>query len=174
MLAARVDLTDVVHGMKGMRGRAQNLSPVFRALRPIVAKDLQDHFKERRGDAGPWPNYARSTLEKRAGARRKARYLRRLERRSGISIAARGRARTRARGPRGGMLGRLKQRSAWTTTAGRQSLVFEHRVAWAGIHDQGGTAFRGARIPTRTFAYVDEAVGDLAAEMLRGYVVEGW
>ncbi|MGL5361487.1 MAG: phage virion morphogenesis protein [Bosea sp. (in: a-proteobacteria)] len=61
------------------------------------------------------------------------------------------RVRGRGRPNRRRLLGRLT--SATFTKVSRSALTLESRVKWSQIHQQGGKAGRGARIPERRFLW---------------------
>jgi hypothetical protein len=125
-----------------MERAAEHLRPVFKELRPMIAQDLRSHFEQGDGDGEKWPPLAPSTVQRlmpkrkafvtrgaRAGAV-KARYARRV----------------------GNILGKLK--SAWIFTITDKMIEARSRSAvWGWVHNEGGTAGRGSRIPKRTFAW---------------------
>lgn len=76
------------------------------------------------------------------------------------------------KGPRARLLGRLPW--AWKSTASADGLLMRHMVPWSGVHDRGGVAGRGARIPRRQFSYLSAGfVGDTKSEYA-DYVLEGY
>lgn len=70
------------------------------------------------------------------------------------------------------MLGRLPR--AWKVVVTQESLKFTNRVRWSNVHNEGGTAGNGARIPRRQFAYLSRDLIDGAAEIYATHVAKGW
>ncbi len=61
------------------------------------------------------------------------------------------------------LLGRLPNAVSYTTTA--TSLTAKSRIAWSGVHQDGGTAGRGSRIPARPFLWISSTVLDVAQKL---------
>ena len=55
--------------------------------------------------------------------------------------------------------------------ASRTSLRGESRVPWSGIHQDGGTAGRGSRIPARPFLWMSEEFLRLATDRIGNRLV---
>lgn len=71
------------------------------------------------------------------------------------------------------MLGRLP--SSVRAKADRSRLVFRWRAPWSSVHQDGGTAGHGARIPARPFAWItDRALEATAKIVAKGlaYLIE--
>lgn len=157
-----VDVRDVVQGMDALVRRGRDLRPVFRELRTPFRADLKNHFGERAGPDGAWAPYAASTLER---FRRGRGNVRRRGARKG-QVTKRGARRL------ANQLGRLK--SSFIFRAGRKDLEAVSRVPWGGVHQFGGSAGRGAQIPSRTFAWVSDTFALAAATQIRDYILEVW
>ena len=65
------------------------------------------------------------------------------------------------------LLGKLP--AAIMTTTTRRSLILTSRAKWSGIHQDGGTAEHGARIPARPFLWASQGL----AERIAGLVARG-
>jgi len=78
-------------------------------------------------------------------------------------------------------LGRAEERSARKLGRVRASIVskidasgltVESRIPWAGVHNEGGTAGHGAKIPARPFLFFEAGDEQKMAEIVEGYVKE--
>lgn len=71
------------------------------------------------------------------------------------------------------LLGRIAESFQLKIAGGR--LEYGSTIPWAGVHNEGGTAGKGARIPARPFAYLTNEDVDTLVEMLRegGSIVMG-
>ena len=85
--------------------------------------------------------------------------------RSAATVARRGRSRRR-------LLGKLPR--VLKVSADRAGLEVESRVAWAGVHQHGGTAGKGARIPARPFLYWAAEFVRAVLDDWREYVLRRW
>lgn len=142
-----LDASDFVLGIRKMRERGKHLTRVMREIKPDMRADQRDHAKARSGPESKWAPRAKSTIE-RFGRSKTGRRL----------------------SPR--PLGKLL--SAITYTAGRSGVVAESRVSWSGIHQWGGTAGRGAKIPARPFLWLSASLVANAAAKVRDYVLAGF
>lgn len=155
-----IDDRDVLAGIRELEKRGQDLRPVFREIRPLIRRDIVEHFQRRSGPSGGWPKWSRSYVEKRLGG---AGVLSKRHKRRGRRVLTK-----RGRKRFGNMLGALK--SAWKFRLGRQILEATNIVPWAGVHQFGGMAGRGASIPARPFAYVSPETVAEATKRIRDYV----
>lgn len=71
---------------------------------------------------------------------------------------------------RGDLLGRIA--SSIRAEISKGALVIESAIDWAGIHNDGGTAGHGARIPKRTFLEWTPERIDKFIEIAQQYVIE--
>lgn len=62
------------------------------------------------------------------------------------------------------MLGRLP--AAVRAKAERRRLVFRWAAKWSNVHNEGGRAGNGARIPARPFAWVADKALDATATII--------
>ncbi len=147
-LSATVDIRDADEGLAAMEH--VRLAPVFKELGKPLRDDQRDHAKKQEGPEGSWPKRSAHTAARIASARRSAR-------------RKKDRTAKKRRLPRK-ILGRLPTAISMKTSA--SGVVIESKVAWSGIHQEGGTAGRGARIPARPFLWISERFLDLAAEKL--------
>lgn len=146
MIAGSVKLDHVQRGLDEMNRRGLRPSIVLAGLRKPARKDQSQHARKKEGPDGAWPKRARATAYGR-GAKRK-----RLRRRR--------------------LLGRLP--SALNMKVTRSSLTVQSKVPWSGVHQHGGRAGNGARIPQRHFLWFSDEILDLAAERLQDHVKGGW
>lgn len=122
----------VLRGLQAL-ARMDN-AKVFRRCRPLVRADQRQHAAKQEGPDGAWPPLASSTKERRA------------------RMAKLGKTSKRKASSR--MLGRLP--GANRMDINRSRLRDMSRVRWSMIHQEGGIAGHGARIPRRTFKWVSE------------------
>lgn len=142
-----VDLRDVVKGIDGMSAAAKDLRPVWQHLLPAFKKDQRSNFGRQEGPEGKWPKRVRPRYTKAGrGRRRKRRQMK--------------------------LLGKL--RTAWKTRMDRDQLEAYSLVDWSGVHQDGGVAGRGARIPQRTHLWVSNELHDLAVREIELHLVRGW
>lgn len=78
-----------------------------------------------------------------------------------------GRAQEKASGR---ILGRLASSISSKVTRGQ--LIVESKVAWSGVHNDGGTAGHGADIPARPFLYLDDKDHDVLRAMLEEHLAQ--
>lgn len=149
-----VKLDDVFVGLDAMVRQGKDLRPVWKIVRGGLRKDLASHFATRSSPDGAWPPPAPATIEKmlsRGG--RKKNVTRR-------GVLKRGAAKRLAN-----QLGRLK--SWFVIRSNAAAITATSGADWSPVHQDGGTAGRGARIPKRTFAWVtDSFVGAVADQIL--------
>lgn len=157
-----VDVSDLVAGIDAVRKSAANLRPAWSKVRPLFRADLKDHFVKRSGPEGAWPGPAPATVEK-VRRQRGSRYKR--GKRAGQLTKRGARRLSRA-------LGKLKTSFKMQTT--REAIEAVSKVSWAGVHQFGGVAGHGARIPKRTFAWVSNELVIVVANQIRDHVMEPW
>lgn len=120
---------------------AGDLRPVFRQMKPVLKTDTARHFNAQQGPDGPWPGRSRGRWKKIRG---KSGNTYKRGKRAG-ALNARGLKKYRAQ------LGRLRGVYTWRTAKKRMEM--HSRVPWSNIHQEGGVAGRGSRIPARTFLW---------------------
>jgi phage gpG-like protein len=120
------------------------IDAVARELKKPMRLDMRMHGQERQGPDGPW--VPRKRLEGRG-----KKVLRRNRRK---------------------LLGKLP--TAVIVTARNGIVRAESRAKWAAIHQDGGTAGRGARIPRREFLWISDGLMTLASEELQKAVLRAW
>ncbi|MDQ3295077.1 MAG: phage virion morphogenesis protein [Myxococcota bacterium] len=124
---ATFDTSSLDQALMSMSRRGKMLGQVFRDLKKPMRLDQREHAKDRSGPLGSWAARAPTTLAKlRSGGRR-------LRKRP---------------------LGRLT--TAVTYRATRTGLMAESRVAWSGVHQEGGRVGRGSVIPARPFLWISD------------------
>lgn len=137
-----LDLRDIDAGLRKMAKRGIDPKALFKRNRPILRRDQKDHFDELRGSEGAWPSRAASSLRKVMGNKKKSR-------------TKKGRLRKSAQKRLRNQLGRLKTFWKFRQSKGELEVASGARK-WAGVHQDGGVAGHGARIPKREFVYISD------------------
>jgi hypothetical protein len=161
VIGFELDLRQFSDGCQDMNRAGGDMRPVWKALRPLVRADVNEHFAQREGSSSGWPGYAASTL------------LRIKESKGIVRKRGKRRGQLTRKGERrvGNMLGRIK--SAWLFRSTGTEWIMTNRVPWSDVHQQGGTA-GGSSIPKREFAWVSEKTIEVAAELMQAHVMEAW
>lgn len=107
-----------------------------RELKELVIEDQRDHAKRREGPDGAWKPRALPTIRKM-----------RLQ---GIR-----------RRPLGKLLG-----AGVSYRANRAGVVGESKVAWSGVHQDGGRVGRGATVPARPFLWLSQKLLEVGERLL--------
>ena len=141
MPATKVDMRRADRKFKKAKLAAGDLRPVFRQMKPVLKADTARHFQQQHGPDGPWPGRSRSGWRRVRG---KPGNTYKRGKRAG-ALNARGIKRYRLQ------LGRLRGVYTWKTA--KQRMEMHSRVPWSGIHQDGGRAGHGAKIPARTFLW---------------------
>lgn len=152
-LAAKVDLADAFEGLGNMRRRAELGRDFFNALRPDARRELRMHASRRKGPSGAWAPPSRKTRVYEARRDLGGRFMQ---------------GRTRRKG-KPGTLGALTR--SWSVKADDNGIHFLSKVPWADVHNSGGVAGKGARIPKREFGYFSEEFVTYAQNRYVSYVV---
>jgi phage gpG-like protein len=129
----------------GLDRAAAQLGPVFAALRRPLLEDQRAHAMRAEGPEGAWPGWRKVRGRWRSNG-----------------------GRSRSRRP----LGRLP-RATQTRSSGRQVYV-RSVVRWAWIHQEGGTAGKGARIAARPFLWISTGLQSRAGQMIADHLARGW
>lgn len=156
-------------GLEGMRYRGSRLHEVFKALRPELRDELKRRAKEESGPEGSWAPRAAATRQRLAERGATKTTTRTQRRKKGFSGPLRQTTTTKQLA---NTLGRLP--GSVTTRVTPRSLIAESKVPWAGIHNEGGTAGRGSRIPARPFVFMSEEFLRQAQRDLADFVFQGW
>lgn len=145
-LSANVASIDFGDVLRGIDAmtRRNVLAPAFRALKAPLRLDQREHSNAQAGPEGGWAARASSTL-----ARHK--YKPRLPRK---------------------LLGRLPR--AVKYLASGRGLTGESMVGWSAIHQEGGVAGHGSRIPARPFLWISDKMLGIAVEQLEGVVLDAF
>lgn len=150
-LRTTLELDDLQAGIFGILNQAERRARAFfMELKPGGRKDVKQHQKDRRGETSSWPPRATTT-------RKRARHKSKTKRRKGARTS---------------LLVNLAR--TWKIFTSVDHMKFVHRVTWSGVHDQGGKAGHGARMPRRQFAYWSNKFMDSAVRQYRAYVLKGW
>lgn len=146
----RFDFSDVERGLRAMAAEGKS-SRLLSELKAPLREDQRDHARDQEGPEGAWAPRAQSTIER----------------------ARSGSSKRRARGANRRILGSLPRRTISVKSDGR-SVVAYSKVPWAGIHQHGGTAGRGSRIPRRPFLWFSLEFLETAASIVRRGVLRAF
>lgn len=119
------DVSGVLRDIERVRQLARSPRVVLRSMRTPVRRDQMAHGRAAAASDGAWPKRAAATVE--------------------------GRGKKRAKIRRRRLLGKLS--SAIKIFIDRSTLTVQSMVKWSAIHQHGGIAGRGARIPRREFLW---------------------
>jgi phage gpG-like protein len=134
MFTVRLDSKSAIAALSAM---PRGLLDAMKDLRKPFRADQVEHARHQEGPDGAWPK--RATHAERA---------------------QRHRGRRRKRASRRRLLGRLP--GAITLRYDRDSIVITSKVAWSAIHQDGGRAGHGAKIPARPFLWVSPRMEKIA------------
>lgn len=165
----QVDVRRVVSGLGRMSKAAKDLSKPFREFKPLLRQDLGQHYQFHLQPQGLWPpwseSYRKKMLAKPRMLLKKAKRPRKpLYMPGGFTV--RGARRFQA------MLGRLDSLNEWSIS--RVMLQVVSIVPWAGIHQWGGVAGRGSRIPQRMYLWISEPRMEELCVILQRHVLLAW
>lgn len=163
MLRAHVDWREVSAALKDAKAAGKNLKPVWKVIRRPLLEDQANHAKAQAGPDGGWPPHSRSYVLRRR-ARPRVRVGPQLQRRR------RNRRRIVQRKLR--MLGRLPKALRILATSNSISAI--SRVAWSGVHQTGGMAGKGRRMPRREFLWIGRGVLLYTVILLDKHIVEAF
>jgi hypothetical protein len=159
-ITGTIRLHEVQAGLHGMLRQAESTAArsFFESVRKPAQQDLREHQKERKGEVGAWPALDPATMRNRqlARARRKGRKPGRRRRAPGIAR----------------MLGVVPQ--AWKAFVSEDGLLLRNMVRWAGVHDEGGRAGKGATMPRRQFVYFGRDFLEDVLAVWHEHVLKGW
>lgn len=154
---AFVNLRDVENGLRRMQLAGKDLRPLFRRVQVDLRTDQKQHAKDEAGPDGKWPGLDPDTLRKRS--------------RQGAGRRHRGKKK-RKRRAFGRKLGKLPR--AFAITYSRSWIRATSRVKWSGVHQGGGLAGKGARMPRRTFLWASSGLLQTVARKAVDYLVGAW
>lgn len=171
-----VDISSVHEMFRTLEGRSADLRVPFRQIRRDVNQDLLEHFEQKRGPAGGWPDWAASTEEKFLGWRNNRPTGRRAHgwgSRANVHNRGKKRGQLTLRGAkrRGNVLGKLK--SAWRFLIDKASLIAISRVPFSLAHQDGDIVGHGARLPARKHMWLSPEVVVRATRTLLDWVMRG-
>lgn len=150
MIRAKVDISAVDRGLDALTRAARDLGPAFKEARKPVRKDQRDHAQRRQGPDGPWQPKSRLTRAREALAAKRAKRRPRTKR----------------------LLGRLP--GAIKVESNRWRVVARSKSRWSNVHQEGGTAGRGARIPARPFLWVSDALEAALRFVFERHILGRW
>lgn len=135
-VSATLDIGDVEKGLDAMQRRSKALGPAFQALKKPMREDQKEHRKTKTGPSGSWAPRSAATLAAHHGKRKLARTL----------------------------LGKLPTAVSYKATA--HGVTGESKVKWSAVHQEGGSAGHGAKIPARPFLWISDKLLDLAVNII--------
>ena len=160
-----VDDREVLAGLAEVARRGNDLRPVFKVMRPILAIDVREHFRAEDGgpdDGGHWA--PRSAASAARIARMKGSSIRRGKRKG--ALTKRGQRRM------GNQLGRLL--GAYHFDVNAHMLRMSSRVPWASAQQLGATVGRGSKLPPRAFMWASPRVEKFYREALHTHLTKAW
>jgi phage gpG-like protein len=83
-------------------------------------------------------------------------------------------AASKARRPKRKRIFSARMRNAFIIDESPRELAAIHRVPWAHVHQEGGTAGRGSRIPARPFIYMSGKFLGIAIPAIADHLAAGW
>jgi phage gpG-like protein len=131
--------------VEGMERAGGQMAPVFHKLRRPLLDDQREHALRAEGPDGPWPGWRKYRGRWQSTGSRK-----------------------RSRRP----LGKLPK--ATQTRHTTRSVYVRSVVRWAAVHQEGGTAGKGAVMPARPFLWVSETLRESAAREIAAHLEAGW
>lgn len=147
-----IKATVKLHGLEAALRRLNTMEKkaAFREVGAHARQDQALHDAKHEGPDGPWPALHPSTV---------ARYAK-------MAKAKRGKARARK------LLGRLPR--ALKTVITGSSIRIVSRVKWAFVHQAGGRAGRGARIPRRQFLWISDRLMQRSSRVFQQHLLKAW
>lgn len=131
--------------VEGLEHAGAQMAPVFQKLRKPLLDDQRDHASRAEGPDGPWPGWRKYRGRWQSTGSHK-----------------------RSRRP----LGKLPK--ATQTRHNSKSVYVRSVVKWAKVHQEGGTAGKGAVEPARPFLWVSETLRTSAAHQIAEHLEHGW
>lgn len=156
-IVATIHTGDVERGIREMERRAKMFAPAFQRLKKPLRDDQRNHAIAQDGPEGKWPP-------------RKSKYGSRTQKRDSGGRFLKGKRGKRK--PAGKLLGALPGATRYRVET--DSVRAFSPVPWAGIHQEGGTAGRGAKIPARPFLWLSDALLRVADEVIAEHIAEPW
>jgi len=188
-----VDLRDVMSGLAQLRARGKDPREVMREAKGMLQTDIAEHFDRNEGPDGPWQGRAAATIARARGRRtsykataktadspggvtkRSKRGFRVFKTNTKAAPNRKGTFRTkRGQSWMAQQLGRFRDVNTYRFTLTRTSIEMRARGPWAGVHQFGGTAGRGAKIPQRTFLWASDRLVEHFASSLQNHLRGGW
>lgn len=161
---AEVDLREVTGAFRKQLRAAKDLRPVWREIRTPFRRAQAQHIRDQRGPDGPWPKLARSTVAKRMKAVTSQRK----------NFTKRGRMRKPvARRLSRVLTRRLVNRMKFRARPREAELEGRYGVV-GGVHQLGGRAGKGARIPARTYMYPDARIVRLTVDAINRHMIKAF
>jgi len=147
-----VKLEVIAHGAMAAFRRMSELdkAKVFRGLKLPTRIDQRQHHQAERAPSARWPALAPSTIERN-------KYARATKGRKRAIGKGRGQRWRKSLGRISAVMGRKLLRrlpGAILASVTSRSLIWRSRVGWASVHQFGGRAGNGARIPQRQFLWI--------------------
>jgi phage gpG-like protein len=148
----KVDLTDVEKGLRSLAKTGGDVAETLKLLTKPLRDDQREHGRQMIGPGGEkWKPRAASTVLRARVAKGKK----------------------RIKGANRKLLNSLPNRTVQIRQSG-DSLIAYSKVPWAGIHQHGGTAGRGAKIPARPFLWFSFEFLSLARRLVIKRLMHAW
>lgn len=157
MIKVVVDIGDTERGIVAMLRRSRRLAPAFAELKKPMRDDQRQHQRREEGPDGKWP-------------KRKTAYT--TVSRQGAGGRFSGGTKKKRIGSRKKLLGKIP--GAIKVVSDDDAVIAFSRIAWASIHQDGGTAGRGAKIPKREFMWISERLAREAQSIISEHMLGGW
>lgn len=165
MFSATVNIADALGDFARMEAAAKRLRPAWSSLRRPMRDDQADHAKAQAGPDGKWPKNSAKTVERRRqAARGRRRAMKAAKTKAKFSNKRR---QFRA----GRLLGSLPNRTVKVQQLGSDGLLAISKVKWSGVHQEGGRAGRGSRIPARPFLWLSDRFKRQVVEAIEQHVL---
>lgn len=157
------DLRSLKKAFRKMERAGIDTRKVWRKVKTPLRKDQAEHIKDQKdSDGATWKPLAVGTRDKRLSKGGKA-----------GKFTKRGKLKKSAERKLGRVLSRRLVSGAKVRIT-RRSISIRSKVRWAGIHQHGGRAGRGAMIPKREFMYVSEELQIKATALLAIHIAEAF
>jgi phage gpG-like protein len=147
----KLDIRDVEAGLRGLVRQGAKYRGALAELKSPLRKDQANHGRQMSGPSGKWKPRAQSTVLR----------------------ARRSKSKKRVKGANRRLLASLPRRTILVQIRGHKLVAFS-QVPWAGIHQYGGTAGHGAKIPARPFLWFSPEFLKLAKNKILDRTFRAW
>jgi phage gpG-like protein len=162
-MVIEIDISGAEEKFRRLARAGHDIRPALKEFKPIFAAELKQHFAQRQAEAGGWPSWAASYVERGKNA------LKVNTGTFGRRFTKKGTKRTRRLTS---MLGKMATAFSWKLEG--TFLRVYSKIPWAGVHQRGGTAGHGARIPQREFLWMSEASQKTLGDLIKAFLIKTW